>query len=88
MALHACSRGTIRCWHRCAMLPKSLTYTFISPDAPSSKTPKHNMDTAAFSVVRVILDNERDLGSKYRWETKRAFHAIARHNRSATGSLA
>jgi hypothetical protein len=60
----------------------AFVYTFISPDAPSSKTPKHNMDTAAFSVVKVILENERDLGSKYRWETKRAFHAIARHNRS------
>jgi hypothetical protein len=60
----------------------AFVYTFISPDSPSSKTPKYNLDTAAFSVVKVILDNQRDFGSKYRWETKRAFHAVARHNRS------
>lgn len=65
----------------------AFVYTFISPDAPSSKTPKYNLDTAAFSVVKVILENERDFGSKYRWETKRAFHAIARHNRSVANSL-
>ncbi len=60
----------------------AFVYTFISPDSPSSKTPRYNLDTAAFSVVKVILEDERDLGSPYRWEPKRAFHAIARHNRA------
>ena len=65
----------------------AFVYTFISPDVPSSATPKHNLDTAAFSVVEVVLENGRDFGSKYRWRPKRAFHAIARHNRAAAGSL-
>ena len=61
----------------------TFVYTFISPDVPSSKTPKYNLDTAAFSVVKVILEDEQDYESKYRWVPKRAFHAIAAHNRSA-----
>jgi hypothetical protein len=64
----------------------AFVYTFISPDVPSSKTPKYNLDTAAFSVVKVILEDEQDFASAYRWVPKRAFHAIARHNRSAAGS--
>ncbi len=63
----------------------AFVYTFISPDVPSSTTPKHDLDTAAFSVVKVILENERDFASKYRWTPKRSFHAIARHNRAAAG---
>jgi hypothetical protein len=62
----------------------AFVYTFISPDVPSSKTPKYNLDTAAFSVVKVILQDEQDFDSKYRWVTKGAFHAIARHNRAAS----
>jgi hypothetical protein len=53
---------------------------------PSSKTPKYDLDTAAFSVVKVILEDEQDFESTYRWVPKRAFHAIARHNRSPAGS--
>jgi len=60
----------------------AFVYTFISPGSPSSTTPRYNLDTAAFSVVKVILEDERDFGSRYRWEPKRAFHAIARHNRA------
>jgi hypothetical protein len=55
----------------------AFVYTFIPPDSRSSKTPKYNPDTAAFSVVKVILEDERDLGSKCRWVAKRAFHATA-----------
>jgi hypothetical protein len=62
----------------------AFVYTFISPDSPSSTTPKFNLDTAAFSVVKVVLEDEGDFGSKYRWEPKRAFHAIAGHNRSSS----
>ena len=61
----------------------AFVYTFISPDVPSSKTPKHDLDTAAFSVVKVVLEDERDFGSRYTWRPKRSFHAIARHNRAA-----
>lgn len=48
----------------------AFVYTFISPDLPSSVTPKHDLDTAAFSVVEVILENERGFGSKYRLEAQ------------------
>jgi hypothetical protein len=61
----------------------AFVYTFISPDVPSSTTPKYNLDTSAFSVVEVVLDNERDFASKYHWKPKLAFDAIARHNRAA-----
>jgi hypothetical protein len=60
----------------------AFVYTFISPDSPSSRTPRYNLDTAAFSVVKVIRERELDPASRYRWKPKQAFHAIARHNRA------
>jgi len=53
-------------------------YTFISPDAPHRPAdPKHDEDIAAFSLCKVIRKNQADPGSQYRWEPKKAFHAVA-----------
>lgn len=38
----------------------AFVYTCISPDSPSSSIPRHNLDTAAFSVVKVIREHELD----------------------------
>lgn len=38
-----------------------------------------------FSVVKVIRRDHADPASPYRWEPKRSFFAVARHNRTALG---
>jgi hypothetical protein len=55
-------------------------YTFIEPDQPFVADPRHDLDTAAFSIVKVIRTRPDDPNSAYRWRRKLAFGAVAAHN--------
>jgi hypothetical protein len=57
----------------------AYVYTFISPDAPHSRNPRFDLDLASFSIVKAIPDTQWVTSSPYRWEPKRAFHALAEH---------
>lgn len=56
-------------------------YTFIAPDAPHSPCRELDLDLASFSLVKVIRHDFANPASRYRWEPKQSFHALARHNR-------
>jgi hypothetical protein len=58
-------------------LDSAYVYTFISPDSPHARDPKHDLDIASFAVVKVIREELADPASPYRWKPKRAFHTIA-----------
>ncbi len=59
-------------------------YSFISPDVPHAPSdPIHDLDTASFGLVKVIRERHNDPASPYRWEPKKSFHALARHNAAA-----
>lgn len=55
-------------------------YTFIAPEAPHSPIRERDLDIASFSLVKVIRERYDDPFSRYRWEPKKAFHALTRHN--------
>ncbi|MBE1463147.1 abortive phage infection protein [Kibdelosporangium phytohabitans] len=55
-------------------------YTFVNPGAPHSPVREHDMDIASFSVVKTVRDRHDDPYSRYRWEAKESFRALARHN--------
>ena len=52
--------------------------SFISPDVPHSRDPRHDYDMVSYAVVKVIRDHFEDPASPYRWKPKLAFHALAR----------
>lgn len=60
----------------------AFIYTFIALEAPHSETPKYDLDIASFALVKVIREHETAADSRYTWKPKRAFHAVARHNRA------
>jgi len=56
-------------------------YSFISPDVPHAPSdPLHDLDMASYGLVKVIRERHDDPASRYRWEPKASFHALARHN--------
>jgi hypothetical protein len=57
----------------------AYVYTFISPDAPYSPSPRFDYDLASFAVVKVIRDHPWVTSSPYHWEPKQAFEALAEH---------
>jgi hypothetical protein len=61
-------------------------YEFINPESPHSPNPRYDLDMACFAVVKTIREDFTDSSSPYRWEPKRAFHAIARHYRAAAAT--
>jgi hypothetical protein len=67
-------------------LDAAYVYTFIAPDAPHTRDPKHDLDIASFAVVKVIRERLADPASRYRWQPKRAFHTIADHYARAGSS--
>lgn len=52
-------------------------YAFIQPDAPHSPDPRKDHDMANYSLVKVIRERFDDPASRFRWEPKLAFHALA-----------
>jgi hypothetical protein len=61
-------------------LHSACLYTFIEPDSPYLPDPRHDLDTAAFAIVKVIRRRPYDPRSPYRWQRKLAFGAVAAHN--------
>ncbi len=61
-------------------LHSASLYTFIEPDQPFVADPRHDLDTAAFAIVKVIRARPDDPASPYRWRRKLAFDAVAAHN--------
>jgi hypothetical protein len=60
----------------------AFAFEFIQPDSPWSPDPRHDLDRAGYSVVKVHPDgSERPYSSGY-WEPKAAFHELARRYRS------
>ncbi|MEU5048954.1 abortive phage infection protein [Streptomyces sp. NPDC021096] len=60
----------------------AMVYNFVSPDAPHSSDPRHDLDMASYSIVKTIRTGAKGPGgaaSEWRWEPKQAFHALARH---------
>ena len=72
---HTCST----CSNQSGLHSASL-YTFIEPDQPFVADPRHDLDTAAFSIVKVTRARPDDPASPYRWRRKLAFDAVAAHN--------
>ncbi|WP_405810311.1 hypothetical protein OG729_36570 [Streptomyces sp. NBC_00210] len=54
----------------------------ISTDLPHSPIAGFDLDMASYGLVKVIRRDHTDPASAYRWEPKRSFHAVARHNRA------
>lgn len=54
-------------------------YSFISPDMPHlpGGPAKYDLDTAAFSLCKVIRKRPADPESPYRWEPKKSFEAVS-----------
>jgi hypothetical protein len=68
-------------------LYSASVYSFISPDVPHSRDPRHDYDMASYAVVKVIRDHFEDPASPYRWKPKLAFHALARRYGAAKRRL-
>lgn len=58
-------------------LHSASLYTFIEPDLPFVADPRHDLDTAAFAIVKVTRARPDDPDSPYRWRRKLAFGAVA-----------
>lgn len=52
---------------------------FIHPTHPHSPDPRYDLDIASWALTRTIRDTFTDWASPYRWEPKKAFHAIAEY---------
>ncbi|MGW6503870.1 hypothetical protein [Nonomuraea angiospora] len=52
----------------------ALVYQFATPDAPHRREPRLDLDMAGYSLVKTI----RDSPSRWHWEPKQSFHAVAR----------
>ncbi|WP_406840692.1 abortive phage infection protein [Streptomyces sp. AHU1] len=60
-------------------LYSAMAYTFVSRDAPHRPCdPRHDLDTASYSIVKTVEDRPGDPASGVHWEPKAAFHALAR----------
>jgi hypothetical protein len=56
-------------------------YTFVNPGAPHTPRRELDLDIGAFSLVKATRNDYYDPYSRYRWQPKESFHALARHNR-------
>ncbi len=56
-----------------------FVFTFVSPSYPSSIDPRHDLDTASYSLVRTLPTGHETTRSQLLWEPKEAFHAVARY---------
>ncbi|GAB3253208.1 hypothetical protein [Kineosporia babensis] len=57
----------------------ATVYDFVSPDSPHNPDePRYDYDAASYSIVKVQQE-----GENWRWEPKRAFHALAHRWRHA-----
>ena len=61
-------------------LHSASLYTFIEPDLPFIADARHDLDTSAFSIVKVVRARPHDPLSRYTWRRKLAFGAVAAHN--------
>jgi hypothetical protein len=69
-------------------LHSASLYTFIQPDLPYIANPRHDLDTSAFAIVKVIRERPYDPLSPYTWRRKRAFDALAAHNAAVARTMA
>ncbi|EMD26796.1 hypothetical protein [Amycolatopsis azurea] len=61
-------------------------YTFIAPGLPHHPTrPEYDYDMASYGLVKTLRERHHDEESPYRFEPKRSFVALARHNRGQAG---
>ncbi|OXM55647.1 abortive phage infection protein [Amycolatopsis thailandensis] len=61
-------------------------YTFIAPGLPHHPSrPEYDYDMASYSLVKTLRERHHDEESPYRFEPKRSFTAMARHNRGQAG---
>ncbi|WP_158633242.1 abortive phage infection protein [Amycolatopsis sp. WAC 04182] len=61
-------------------------YTFIAPNLPHHPArPEFDLDMASYSLVKTLRARQDDENSPYRFERKRSFDALARHNRGQAG---
>lgn len=56
----------------------AFVFTFVSPSYPSSVDPDYDLDIASFCIVRT-WDGVETSRLPLLWESKEAFHAIARY---------
>ncbi len=61
----------------------ALTYDFVTPDAPHRADARHDLDLASYSIVKAIWATPDEPTARWHWEPKEAFHALARHYRTA-----
>ncbi|MFC8366422.1 abortive phage infection protein [Streptomyces sp. NPDC057239] len=57
----------------------AMVFEFVTPDAPHRPdSPRHDLDTASYSITKAIKNHPDDPASDWHWERKEAFHALAR----------
>ncbi|MCI3269795.1 abortive phage infection protein [Streptomyces cylindrosporus] len=57
----------------------AMAFEFVTPDAPHrADDPHKDLDMASYSITKVIKDRPDDPRSRWHWEPKEAFHALAR----------
>ncbi|MEU4796206.1 abortive phage infection protein [Streptomyces sp. NPDC023327] len=60
-------------------LHAALVYTFVAPDSPHHPDRLHDLDMAGYSITKSLRDHPDDPASRWHWEPKESFHALARH---------
>jgi hypothetical protein len=57
----------------------AMAFEFVTPDAPHrADDPQRDLDMASYSITKVVKDRPDDPRSRWHWEPKEAFHALAR----------
>ncbi|MFJ1971244.1 abortive phage infection protein [Streptomyces sp. NPDC087903] len=60
----------------------AMAFEFVTPDAPHRPgDPRHDLDLASYSITKTLEDRPGDPDSRWHWEPKEAFHAVARSYR-------
>ncbi|WP_223775787.1 abortive phage infection protein [Streptomyces sp. 135] len=66
-------------------LHAALAYTFVSPELPHHPDePRHDLDMASHGLTKAVRDHYDDPESRWHWEPKESFRALARHFEQAT----
>jgi hypothetical protein len=65
-------------------LDTATVYQFVTPDAPHRRRPRDDLDMASYGIVKPIWATRGRPTSRWHWEPKQAFHALAREFRAAS----
>ncbi|KUF18935.1 hypothetical protein [Streptomyces silvensis] len=66
-------------------LHAAMVYQFVTPDAPHRRERRHDLDIASYGLVKPRWRTEDDPTSRWYWEPKESFHAVARHFAARAG---